>query len=161
MKLPFAMSFKRMKPFWVTVLVFGLLFAVLFSMRLDLFNKYLYEPINMSFSSIESSPERDSWMNILQNGRKIGASHTAFIKTRKGFILKETLYMRINTMGLVQDINLKTIGRLNTDYTLSSFDFDISSGRFVFSAKGVVSGNVLSIRTHSLDSTNNFDIKIY
>ena len=160
MKLPFAMSFKRMKPFWVTVLVFGLLFAVLFSMRMGLFNKYLYEPINMSFSSIESSTERDSWMNILQNGRKIGASHTAFIKTRKGFILKETLYMRINTMGLVQDINLKTIGRLNTDYTLSSFDFDISSGRFVFSAKGVVSGNVLSIRTHSLDSTNNFDIKI-
>ena len=154
------MNFKRMKPFWVTVLVFGLLFAVLFSMRMGLFNKYLYEPINMSFSSIESSTERDSWMNILQNGRKIGASHTAFIKTRKGFILKETLYMRINTMGLVQDINLKTIGRLNTDYTLSSFDFDISSGRFVFSAKGVVSGNVLSIRTHSLDSTNNFDIKV-
>jgi len=160
MKLPLTMSFKRMKPFWVTVFAFGLLFAVLFSMRLDLFNKYLYEPINMSFSSIESSPERDSWMNILQNGRKIGASHTAFIKTRKGFILKETLYMRINTMGLVQDINLKTIGRLNTDYTLSSFDFDISSGRFVFSVKGVVSGNVLSIKTHSLDSTDNFDIKI-
>lgn len=160
MKLTLAMSFKRMKPFWITVFIFGLLFAVLFSIRLDLFNKYLYEPINMSFSSIESPPERDSWMNIIQNGRKIGASHTVFIKTRKGFILKETLYMRINTMGLVQDINLKTIGRLNTDFTLSSFDFDISSGRFVFSAKGVVSGNVLSIKTHSLDSTDNFDIKI-
>jgi len=160
MKLPFAMSFKRMKPFWVTVFVFGLIFAVLLSIRLDLFNKYLFEPINMSFSSIESPPERESWMNILQNGRKIGASHTIFIKTRKGFIIKETLYMRINTMGLVQDINLKTIGRLNTDFTLSSFDFNISSGPFVFSAKGVVSGNVLSIKTHSLDSTDNFDIKI-
>jgi len=154
------MSFKRMKPFWITASVFGLVFAALFFIRLDLFSKYLCEPSNTSFSSIKSPLERDTWMNILQNARKIGATHTVFIKTRKGFILKETLYMRINTMGLVQDINLKTIGRLNTDFTLSSFDFDISSGRFVFSAKGVVSGNVLSIETHSLDSTDNFDIEI-
>ena len=159
-KLTLAMSFKRMKPFWVTVFVFGLVFAVLFSIRLDLFNNFFYEPANMSFSSIESPPERDSWMNIMQNGRKIGVSHTIFLKRKNGYILKETLYMRINTMGLVQDINLKTIGRLNPDFTLSSFDFDIRSGRFVFSAQGIVSGNVLSIKTHGLDSTGNFDIKI-
>lgn len=154
------MSFKRMKPFWVTVFVFGLVFAVLFSIRLELFNHFFYEPENLSFSSIESPPERDSWMNILQNGRKIGASHTTFLKRKNGYILKETLYMRINTMGLVQDINLKTIGRLNPDFTLSSFDFDIRSGRFVFSAQGIVSGNVLSIKTHGLDATGNFDIKL-
>jgi hypothetical protein len=104
------MSFKRMKPFWVTVFIFGLIFAVLFSIRLELFNHFFYEPENLSFSSIESPPERDSWMNILQNGRKIGASHTTFLKRKNGYILKETLYMRINTMGLVQDINLKTMG---------------------------------------------------
>jgi len=99
-------------------------------------------------------------MNILQNGRKIGASHTSFLKRKNGYLLKETLYMRINTMGLVQDINLKTVGRLYPDFTLSSFDFNISSGRFVFSAQGGVSGNVLSIKTHGLESTGRFNIKI-
>ena len=96
MKLTLAMSFKRMKPFWVTVFVFGLVFVVLFSIRLDLFNNFFYEPANMSFSSTESPPERDSWMNIMQNCRKIGVSHTTFLKRKNGYILKETLYMRIN-----------------------------------------------------------------
>jgi hypothetical protein len=149
-----------MKPFWVIVSAFGLVFAVLFFIRLDLFSKFFYEPSNTFFSSIEPPLERDTWMNILQNGRKIGASHTTFLKRKNGYLLKETLYMRINTMGLVQDINLKTIGKLHHDFTLSSFDFNISSGRFVFSVQGVVSGNVLSIKTHGLESTGSFHIKI-
>jgi len=160
MKLTLAMSFKRMKPFWITVFAFGLVFAVLFCIRLDLFSKFLYEPPKPFFSSIDAPIERDSWMNILQNGRKIGASHTSFLKRENGYLLKETLYMRINTMGLVQDINLKTEGVLHPDFTLSSFDFNISSGRFVFSAQGSVSGNVLSIKTHGLESTGSFNVKI-
>jgi len=160
MKLTLAMSFKRMKPFWITVFAFGLVFAVLYCIRLDLFSKFLYEPPKPFFSSIDAPLERDSWMNILQNGRKIGASHTSFLKRKNGYLLKETLYMRINTMGLVQDINLKTVGRLYPDFTLSSFVFNISSGRFVFSAQGGVSGNVLSIKTHGLESTGSFNIKI-
>jgi hypothetical protein len=125
-----------------------------------LYGKFLYKPPKPFFSTIEPPLERDSWMNILQNGRKIGASHTSFLKRKNGYLLKETLYMRINTMGLVQDINLKTVGRLHPDFTLSSFDFNISSGRFVFSAQGVVSGNVLAIKTHGLESTGSFHIKI-
>ena len=99
-------------------------------------------------------------MNILQNGRKIGASHTTFLKTKDGYLLKETLYMRINTMGLIQEINIKTVGRLHPDFTLSSFDFNISSGRFVFSAQGGISDNILSIKTHGLESTGSYQIKI-
>lgn len=149
-----------MKPFWVTVFVFGFIFVALFSIRMDLHRNLFFEPVNLSFSSMDSLPESDSWMNILQNGRKIGASHTSFSKRGNGYILKETLYLRINTMGLAQDINLRTTGELNSDFTLSSFDFDIRSGRFVFSAQGRVSGNMLSIKTHGLDATSKFDIKI-
>ena len=154
------MSFKRMKPFWITAFAFGLVFVVLFCIRLDLYGKFSHKPPRAFFSSIDPPLERDSWMNILQNGRKIGVSHTTFLRRKNGYLLKETLYMRINTMGLVQDINLKTVGRLYPDFTLSSFDFNISSGRFVFSAKGNVSGNVLSIKTHGLESTGSFNIKI-
>ncbi len=160
MKLTLVMSFKRMKPFWITLFTFGIVFAVLFCIRLNLYNRFIYEPPKPFFSSADSPPERDSWMNILQNGRKIGASHTTFLKRKKGFLLKETLYMRINTMGLIQNINLKTVGVLHSDFTLSSFDFNISSDRFVFSARGSVSGNVLSIKTHGLESTGSFNIKI-
>ena len=154
------MFVNRMKPFWIALAIFGLMFAILFSIRLDLFNKFLPDPINVSLLSTGFPPDNDSWMNIFQNDRKIGYSHKTFSKNKKGYLLKETLYMRINTMGLVQDISLRTCGKLNSDFTLSSFDFEISSGRFRFAAQGAVSGDILSIKTHSFGSTRNVDIKI-
>ena len=45
--------------------------------------------------------------------------------------------MRINTMGMIQDISLNTKSRLNPDFTLQELDFEISSGRFRFSVRGI------------------------
>ena len=149
-----------MKPFWIILSLFGLIFAILFSFRLDVFNKFSSVPEELASFSIERVPEKESWMNILQNGRKIGSSHTFISKTRKGYLLKETLYIRLNTMGLIQDLILKTAGNLNEDFTLSSFGFDISSGRFHFSAQGSVSGNVLTVKTHHFGSTKEVHTKI-
>ena len=149
-----------MKPFWIILSLFGLIFAILFSFRLDVFNKFSSVPEELASFSIERVPEKESWMNILQNGRKIGSSHTLISKTTKGYLLKETLYIRLNTMGLIQDLILKTAGNLNKDFTLSSFGFDISSGRFHFSAQGSVSENVLSVKTHNFGSTKEIHTKI-
>lgn len=63
-------------------------------------------------------------------------------------------------MGLIQDFILKTAGKLNKDFSLSSFDFEIRSGRFHFSAQGSVSGNVLSVKTHNFGSTKDVHTKI-
>jgi len=149
-----------MKPFWILLCLFGLIFAILFSFRLGVFNKFNSVSEELVSFFIERVPEKDSWMNILQNGRKIGSSHTTILNTTKGYLLKETLYIRLNTMGLIQDLILKTVGKLNKDFTLSSFDFEISSGRFNFSAQGSVSGNVLSVKTHSFGSTKDVHTKI-
>lgn len=149
-----------MKPFWILLCLFGLIFAILFSFRLGGFNKFNSVSEELASFSIERVPEKDSWMNILQNGRKIGSSHTTISKMTKGYLLKETLYIRLKTMGLIQDLILKTTGKLNKDFTLSSFDFEISSGRFNFSAQGSVSGNVLSVKTHNFGSTKNIHTKI-
>ena len=149
-----------MKPFWILLSLFGLIFAILFSFRLGVikeFNSVSEESVPFS---IERIPEKDSWMNILQNGRKIGASHTSISKTTKGYLLKETLYIRLNTMGLIQDLILKTSGKLKKNFTLSSFDFELNSGRFQFSAQGSVSGNVLSVKTHNFGSTKEIHTKI-
>lgn len=149
-----------MKPFWILLCLFGIIFAILFSFQLGVFNKFNSVSEEFASFTIERVPEKDSWMNILQNGRKIGSSHTFISKTAKGYLLKETLYIRLKTMGLNQDLILKTSGKLNKDFTLSSFDFEISSGRFHFSAQGSVSGNILSVKTHNFDSTKDFHTKI-
>jgi hypothetical protein len=149
-----------MKHFWILLCLFGLIFAILFSIRLGVFNKFNSVSEEFSSFSIERVPEKDSWMNILQNGRKIGSSHTRISKTVKGYLLKETLYIRLKTMGLNQDLIFKTSGKLNKDFTLSSFDFEISSGRFHFLSQGSVSGNVLSVKTHNFGSTKEVFKKI-
>jgi len=149
-----------MKPFWILLSLFGFIFAILFSFRLGVINKFNSVSEELVPFSIEQVPEKDSWMNILQNGRKIGSSHTFISKTRKGYLLRETLYIRLNTMGLIQDLILKTAGKLNKDFTLSSFDFDINSGRFHFSAQGSVSGNVLSVKMNNFGSTKEIHTKI-
>ncbi len=133
---------------------------ILFFFRLGLFNPRTYDAGDMAFLANGAIIDRDSWMNILQNGRKIGSSHSTFAKTKTGFLLKEEIRMRINTMGLTQDIRLKTNGRLNSDFTLSSFSFEISSGRFQFVAHGTVSEDVLSIQTESFGASRKFDIQV-
>jgi hypothetical protein len=149
-----------MKPFWILLSLFGIIFVILFSFRLGTVNKFNSVSDELASFSIERVPEKDSWMNILQNGRKIGSSHTFITKTTKGYLLKETLYIRLNTMGLIQDLILKTAGKLNKDFTLSSFDFEISSGRFHFSAQGSVSGNELFVKTHNFGSVKEVHTKI-
>ena len=122
-----------MKPFWIGLGIFGLLFSILFSFRLDVFNNFHLESATLSPSSLSDFPEKDAWMNILLKDRKIGSSHTVFSKIENGYRLEETVFVRLNTMGLTQDMILKTSGRFNSDFTLSSFEFEMGSGRFHFS----------------------------
>ncbi len=149
-----------MKPFWIGLGIFGLVFLILFSFRLDVFNAFHGVPERLSLSSPNALPEKDVWMNILLKGRKIGSSHTVFLKIQDGYRLEETVRMRLNTMGLTQDIILKTFGRLNSDFSLSSFDFEMGSGRFHFSAQGSVSKNVLSIKTGSPGSSKDIHVPL-
>jgi len=142
------MSLYQNKPFRILGIVFVLGFITLFMIRLNLLQKLFFRPQPLSVSAIKSPGDKETWMNIVQNNRKIGFSHSKFSTEADGYRLQETVLMRINTMGMVQDINLKTIGRLNPDFSLAEFDFKIKSGRFSFKVNGSVSGEVLTVRTN-------------
>ena len=154
------MSLNKMKSYWIAGALFALVFSVLLIIQLDLLNKIFSTPQTLSISTLSVLPERDTWMNIFQKDKKIGFSHKTFTKKEKGYLLQENIFMRINTLGMIQDINLKTHGVLNNDFTLSSFNFEISSGRFAFSATGSVSGDIINIKTQSSGALRTFAIKI-
>jgi hypothetical protein len=149
-----------MKSYWIAGSIFALVFLILFFIRMDLPSKFFFAPQTLSISSQSLLPERDTWMNIFQKDKKIGFSHKTFTRTEKGYLLQENVLMRINTMGMVQDINLTTRGVLNADFTLSSFNFKINSGRFNFSAAGSVSGDIINITSRSSGAAKTFNIKI-
>ena len=154
------MAVYRKKSLWVAGIIFGLSFATLFFIRLDLWGNIFSGPKTPSYSAVAALSERDTWMNIFQNDNKIGFSHKKFSKQENGYRIQETVFMRINTMGLVQDIQLHTKGTLNTDFSLSTLDFEISSGRFRFGVQGSVDGDILSINTQSAGDSRNFDLKL-
>ncbi|CAB1065927.1 hypothetical protein D1BOALGB6SA_10726 [Olavius sp. associated proteobacterium Delta 1] len=154
------MSLYQKKPFWILGSIFVLGFIALFMIRLDLIQKYFFRTQSLPISAIKSPGDKETWMNIVQSHRKIGFSHSRFSAEQDGYRLQETVRMRINTMGMVQDINLKTIGRLNRDFSLADFDFNIKSGRFNFNVTGSVSGDVLTVRTNSAGASREADIPL-
>ena len=50
-------------------------------------------------------PQKEIWMNIFQKDRKIGYTNRRFFQRDDGYYLSESVFMRINTLGMVQDIN--------------------------------------------------------
>jgi len=149
----------RSKFFSIAAVACLISFALLLAVRLDLAGKFAGPKI-LDEIYLESLPQSETWMNIYQKDQKIGYSHKTFSRQENGFIVGEKVFMRINVMGMVQDINLNTRGRLNTDFSLSAIDFVIHSGRFSFSARGRVSGKALAVRTESAGTSRNFKIQL-
>jgi hypothetical protein len=122
------------------VLITSLFFILLF-IRIDFFRKNS-EPIANVQITKSQSPQ-DTWMNIYQNDKKIGVVHRTFTSLGDKSHFKETVLMQINTMGVTQALNILTEGVLNSDMTLSSFKFELSSNLFRFNAHGHVLKNKL------------------
>ncbi len=121
----------------------GLLFAGLMAVRLDFF-KSSPQPLPTP-GPIAST--RDTWMTIWQSDRKIGYSHRQLSVMETGYRLEDRTVMRINTMGLVQDINLEITADMNSNLSLSAFEANLTSSRFSFAARGKVVENTLHVFT--------------
>lgn len=154
------MKISKNKWFRISGTAACLAFLLLFAIRLDLVNLWLNRPEALEFSSIRLPHARETWMKITQNDRKIGFSHTRLAAENRGYLLRESVLMRINTMGMVQNIRLKTRGRLNDDFSLADFDFNINSGRFSFHVDGTLAGDVLTVNTASAGSKRRMEIQL-
>jgi hypothetical protein len=118
---------------------------MLLFIRLEFFQKNS-EPV-ADVQIIKSQRPQDTWMNIYQNGKKIGFVHRTFTTLEKRSHFNETVFMQINTMGVTQALNILTEGDLNPDMSLSSFNFDLNSNLFRFNAHGHVVKNKLILFT--------------
>lgn len=143
---------------WIAGGISFTVFLILFILRMDIFygqwNPFGSSSRNFASTNFQTYPDRESWMNISQNGQKIGYAYRRFSGTDTGYRIVESVNIRINTMGIVQGMMFKTNGTLNPDMTLSSFDFDLRSSLFRFKAKGVVSGKKVTLYTETQGAEN-------
>ncbi len=123
----------------------ALVFIVLLAIRLDIFHSASSVVDSGSVSQSLGNSPRESWMKILQAGRHIGYSHRKLEQTELGYRLDESVFMRINTMGVAQGISISTISDLNPDLSISSFDFKLKSSLFNFSVSGAVKDGNLAV----------------
>ena len=120
---------------WIWGIGITVVFLGLLAHRLEFFREKPAAAPEPQTIQITRSPE--SWMNIYQNRKKIGVIHRTFTELENGrFQTRENVSMQINTMGVVQPLNLSTESELNPDMTFSSFHFEINSSLFRFTARG-------------------------
>lgn len=120
------------------------LFAVLLFIRLDIPGKMSHrDPSPATSSSLASE---DVWMEIRQKGIKIGYVHRQKENAPEGRKFFEDIFMRINTMGVVQPVTVKTSAHFNPDGGIRDFTFSIASRLFPFNVEGTVDGGKMVVR---------------
>ncbi len=125
------------------------LFCILLLFRLGIPGKILSGAAGTVSPPQVNIPTGESWMNITQDGRKIGYVQRTTAGIETGFRFSESIFMRINTMGIVQPLTVRTAAELNPDWTLSNFQFDLGSSLFRFTARGTVTGKSLTVHIGS------------
>jgi hypothetical protein len=137
------MSFHRIRLHWFIGSFFILLFIFLLMVRLGLIGRGEEDGDHLLPTQVQA--DRETWMNIYQQEQKIGYVHRQIFKTLEGYKILESVFMQINTMGMMQDLRFKTVGSLKPDLTLSSFDFDLFSSLFRFKARGTLKDKTLTL----------------
>jgi len=84
------MAIPRIKWHWIAGGISVIVFVLLLAFRLDIFDREK-SPFGISRDGLVSTgyqtfQDKESWMNISQNGRKIGYAHRRFFRTDKGYL---------------------------------------------------------------------------
>jgi len=126
---------------WSITLISGLCFFYLLAIKTGFFDK------QTDLSQIHDFElnQQTQWMNIFQNNKKIGYTKKQIKIKKDSYVLIHKTYMKINTMGVIQDMHIDTKGFFNKDHSLSAFEFKFNSDLFKFFSKGEIKDNLLTI----------------
>lgn len=148
------------RSFWLAGILFVALFAVLMAYRLDWIQNTQKPPITPEINPHPAFHNRDSWMNVFQNDRKIGYIHSEWTMTQGKYKVDETVFMKINTLGVIQELRMNVTSVLNRDFSLSDIDFNVDSKLFTFSAVGQVKENMISLVLRTGEDARTLDIPL-
>lgn len=95
--------------------------------------------------------EKERWMGIYLKGEKIGYANISKRKGEDGYRIREKVFMKLNIMGITQNINTITEASLDNNYVLRSFSFRIESDITSTEIKGEVEGKKMKLNISSGD----------
>ena len=143
------MTLIRNRKFVWSGLLCTLVFSILLGRRLGVVDFWPRGDAPVARPVLTTAADGERWMKIVQDDRHIGFSHSKLSRTAAGYALEENLALRLNTMGLVQDLHLDYDARLDPTLALDSFRFGMDSGRFNVDIEGRMEAGWLICRIES------------
>ena len=153
------MAKKSMSGLWVAAAACLVLFLTLFGVRLGLFSGFDDKGAPV-ITGEQALPDRDTWMNIMQNDRKIGYSHSVFKNRTDHYSLEEIMVLQVTIMGMTHQVRLNLAAVLGNDLSLKSFESQLRSGTFEFSAAGEVVDKTLVVTTEAAGESRKLSLMV-
>ncbi|MBW6487208.1 MAG: transglutaminase-like domain-containing protein [Syntrophobacterales bacterium] len=123
-----------------------LLFLILLFFRLGIPDKIFRGLEKQTHVTDISLSSGEVWMEITQNQQKIGYALRRRVQTEKGSEFSEDIFMKVNTMGVIQPVTIHTQANLKPGGELSGFQFALGSSLFKFAAEGTIENGKMSVR---------------
>lgn len=152
------MASVHLKWYWIAGLAVAGLFLFLLSLRIGLLHPPLSKDVHLLSEKTDQTGDRETWMQIFQNGRKIGYAHRILSPGSEGYEFTDDVFMRINSMGVVQGVTFSTRGTLNRDLTVSTFHVRLTSNMFHFAARGACVGKNLTLYAGEPGDEKRYDL---
>jgi len=139
---------------------FALVFLVLLAIRLELVAGWSPGRPEGRIEGVAGASDREDWFSISQGGRRIGYARRRLLRSEHGYRSIETVFMQVNTMGVVHGLSFTVDADLLPDMRLSSFRFDLKSSLFRFQARGTVKDKLLSVTTDASGEQRKINIPL-
>lgn len=120
-----------------SLLIVGI-WVVIMGLQMRKFFHFQHSPLLEAPSVRVSFNPDEEWLGIYMKGQKIGWMSSSMEKDEDGYWLKDRIYTRLTVMGSPKEITTFIQSKVNPDYTLDSFMFDLRSGAVNFRAIGQV-----------------------
>jgi hypothetical protein len=133
------------------------IFSLLLFIRIDA-GKLFLKPTAEIRSAAGDVAYGETWLEIRQKGIKIGFVHRKKEKIPEGRRFSEDIFMRINTMGIVQPVTVKTSAQLTPEGVMIGFRFSVASNLFTFRAEGKSDRGNMIVRIGDETETRRFSL---
>ena len=136
----------------ITFHIFGVVFVGFWLVMIGLLVKQVHFEEATSDSDLEKailpidSPQRE-WKEIYLNKNKVGYATDLIKPFEGGYFVQEEIFLKLNLMGLGSGVHTLTQSRLDKQFLLQSFRFNMTSGVVSFQLSGKMEGDHLLVET--------------
>ena len=110
------------------------------------FSKNEKQGLNSQYPESIEATKRE-WREIFFKDKKVGYGFSSINAVDNGYFLQDEIFLRLNLMGLSNDIHMVTQANLDKKFLLDNFYFKMTSGVVRYVITGKVDGEELQLET--------------